>query len=520
MNSPSAKDMSDSSTQIKKGAVLSYVSLLLTNVVAVLVTPYMLRSLGKSEYGLYMLIGAFVGYLTVLDLGLNNSVVRYVAQYRAKKDKEGEQNFLAITMMAYVGISLLALSIGAILYWNLDRIFGASLTATEMSQAKTMFSILVFNLIIALPGGAFDAIVSAYERFSYSKSFEIIRFLLRTTLLITLLVLGYKAVAIVVLDTAMNLLCFLVNIIYVLFWLRIRFVFHRFDRKLLYEIVSYSFWVFCAAILYQLYVRVGQIVLGITDGTSAVAVFSISIMIVGYYGAFTSIFNNLLLPHAIQTVTRGATERELTDLMIKIGRIQFLIASYVLGGFLLFGSPFIQLWAGKDYSASWFIALIVMIPSTLMMARSYGETILLAMNRFVVRAMYFLTLVVFSVVFGLIARNYFEGPLAMGIGMMTASIAGTVLMTLYYMRVIRIEMVRYYKEVFLDQLGPLIIAALCGWLMIFLFPVAGWKLLAVEAVAYSLWFGVLTWNKGMNSYEKQLFIETLNAVRRRLVIVS
>ena len=41
--------MSSSSSEIKRGTVLSYISMILTNISAILVTPYMLRSLGKSE---------------------------------------------------------------------------------------------------------------------------------------------------------------------------------------------------------------------------------------------------------------------------------------------------------------------------------------------------------------------------------------------------------------------------------------------------------------------------------------
>mgnify|MGYP003613230898 CR=1 FL=1 len=77
--------------QVKTGIILSYVIIGLSNLTGLLLTPYMLRSLGKSEYGLYSLIGAFVGYLSVLDFGLGNAIVRYVAKYRAEGDKKGEE---------------------------------------------------------------------------------------------------------------------------------------------------------------------------------------------------------------------------------------------------------------------------------------------------------------------------------------------------------------------------------------------------------------------------------------------
>lgn len=506
--------MSSSSAQIKTGAVLSYLSLLLTNVAGIFVTPYMLRSLGKSEYGLYMLIGAFLGYLTVFDFGLANSIVRYVARYQARNDKEGEQNFLALAMITYVGISLLALLAGIIAYSNLDLVFGSSLSLAEMSLAQMMSAILLFNLVLALPAGAFDAVLMGHQRFSFAKSIELIRFVIRTTALIALLYFGYKALAIVILDTAVNVFFSLWKSLYVLFRLRVRFVLHRFDKALMYEVFSYSFWIACALILYQLYLRVGQIALGIMDGTSAVAVFSVSIVIVGYYGSFGHVISSLLLPHSIRVVEQGASSNELTDLMIRVGRIQFLIASYVMAGFILFGYPFIQLWAGADYGSSWLIAIIIMLPSTLMMVRSVGENILLAMNRFVFRAFYFLVMVVCALAFGLVARSWVDGPLAMGIGMMIASLVTSTLAHFYYIRVMNIDMIRFYREVLLVQSVCLTAACMCGGVMVHFFPVTGWRSLASEAALFSCLFGALMWFCGTNAYEKQLVRDALSVARK------
>ena len=97
-------------SQLKKGALLSYVTIILTNLIGLLLTPFIVRSLGNSEYGLYALIGAFIGYISVLDLGLNNTIVRYVSKYRAENDKEGEEVFLGTTMLIYAFISFIVIN--------------------------------------------------------------------------------------------------------------------------------------------------------------------------------------------------------------------------------------------------------------------------------------------------------------------------------------------------------------------------------------------------------------------------
>ena len=73
--------MSSSKNERKAGAVLSYISIVLSTLVQLLYTPLLTRMLGQSEYGLYSLVSSIIGYLTVLDLGFGNAIVVYTAKY-------------------------------------------------------------------------------------------------------------------------------------------------------------------------------------------------------------------------------------------------------------------------------------------------------------------------------------------------------------------------------------------------------------------------------------------------------
>ena len=76
--------------QLRAGALLSYVSLAINNIISILYTPFMIRLLGQSEYGLYNLANSVIGYLGILDFGLGNAIIRYGAKYRAVEDKDGD----------------------------------------------------------------------------------------------------------------------------------------------------------------------------------------------------------------------------------------------------------------------------------------------------------------------------------------------------------------------------------------------------------------------------------------------
>lgn len=80
--------------QLKAGAILTYVSLVIGNVIALLYTPFMLKALGQEEFGLYSLANSVVGYLTVLDFGFGSATIRYTAKYRAENNLEKAKEML------------------------------------------------------------------------------------------------------------------------------------------------------------------------------------------------------------------------------------------------------------------------------------------------------------------------------------------------------------------------------------------------------------------------------------------
>ena len=120
-------------SQLKIGAFLSYVVLALQNLVNLLYTPFMLRVMGKSEYGLYSIAASIVAYLTVLDLGFGNAIVRYTAKYKAEGKQEEQYRMFGMFFLLYCGIGLIALAAGGVLYWNAENIFDATMSANELA---------------------------------------------------------------------------------------------------------------------------------------------------------------------------------------------------------------------------------------------------------------------------------------------------------------------------------------------------------------------------------------------------
>lgn len=501
-------------SQLKKGAFLNYTTIILTNVVGLLLTPFIIKQLGDSEFGLYTLIGSFVGYISVLDFGLTNTVVRFVAKYRAENDKKGEENFLATTMIIYMVISTIVVLIGIVCYVNIEEIFKDSLTPDQIASAKIMFAILIFTLAIGLPAGTFEGVCYGYEQFVFPKSVKIIRYLVRSVVVIGVLLFGGKAVAMVIMDAVLNLLLFGTMIIFALKKLKVKFKLHQFKSSLIRQIFGYSVWIFVFALVGQFQWKAGQMVLGIVANATMVAVFAVGVMLGTYYGAFSTAISGVFLPRATQMTVANASPEQLTDMMIKIGRLSFIALMYILGAFILYGKQFVLLWVGDTYSDSWAIALIIMFAYTIPLVQGFGNSILEARNKLAFKAIIYLVFLILGTGLGAhLAKTY--GAIGMIVGSVTGWVIVQNIMNIYYYKVIQLNIIRFFKELLHKTLIVFLIVLAIGF-VIDRIPGEGWLNFIGKGSCYTLTYIFLMYKLGLIDFERQLFINSVVPLLKKI----
>ena len=220
------------SKQRKLGVALSYVSIIASTLVQLLYTPLLISKLGQSEYGLYSLIASIIGYLTVLDLGFGNAIVVYTAKYRAQKKYDEEKKLHGMFKLIFNILSIIAMFLGLILYLNVENLFGTTMTTIELSKAKIMMIILIFNLGVTFSFNIYTSIISAYEKFIFKKIMSILNILLKPAIMLPLLFIGYKSIAMNVVITIVNIIVLLSNYIYCKKKLNIDIKFMGFDKEL------------------------------------------------------------------------------------------------------------------------------------------------------------------------------------------------------------------------------------------------------------------------------------------------
>lgn len=500
--------------QLKAGVVLNYVVIILNTVVGLLYTPYMLRMMGQSEYGLYSLVASVIAYLTVLDLGFGNAIVRYTAKFRAEKKTEEQYEMFGMFFLLYLVIGIIAFGIGLGLYFNVGTLFGDTMTAVELGRARIMMLLLVANLAFTFPMSIWGSIIQAYEDFVFQKSLNIFRIILNTAVMICLLHFGYKAVAMVVVQTIFNVLTLVLNFIYCRRKLNIHiyFRFKHFHWGFLKEVAIYSFWIFLNAIMDRVYWSTGQFVLGAMVGTAAVAVFAIAIQLEGMYMQFSTAISSVFLPKVTAMVATNRSRKEISDLFIRTGRIQYIVLAYILSGFIIFGRQFIELWAGAGYSDAYIISLLFFIPLTVPLIQNLGITILQARNEMKFRSVLYIIIALVSLAMQIVLTRFFGG-IGCAMGVSGALVVGQILiMNVYYQRRQDLDIKTFWKEISKMSIIPIILIFSSMLVIRHFFALDSWGKLILGIAAFSLVYIPLFFRFSMTDDERNLFISMFHKI--------
>lgn len=501
--------------QLKAGALLNYIIILMNVLVGLLYTPFMLRTMGQSEYGLYSLVASVISYLTILDLGLGNAVVRYTAKFRAEKKIEEQYEMFGMFFVMYIVIGFVALAAGSALYFNVENMFGATMTALELDKARIMMILLVFNLAFTFPMSIFGSIINAYEHFVFPRMINIIRVVLNTLVMICLLKMGYKAIAMVIVQTVFNMMTLILNYIYCRKKLHIRMYFRKFRWGFMKEVLIYSFWIFLNVIMDRVYWSTGQFVLGAISGTIAVSVFAVAIQLQMMYMHFSTAISTVFLPKVTGIVATGDDQKELSGLFIRTGRIQFIVMALILSGFIVFGRQFIILWAGDAYEQAYVMCILFFTSLIIPLIQNLGITILQARNQMKFRSLLYIAIAAVALALQIIFAKRWGG-IGCAIAISGALLLGQgLIMNIYYAKVQKIDIVLFWKEILRMAAVPVLMTVVSLLLLRYV-EIDTWARLGLCIAVFCLIYIPLFWRISMNDSERSLLTVPLRKLLARI----
>lgn len=489
--------------QLRAGVILSYINLAMGSLIPFFYTPVMLRLLGQAEYGLYSLSSSATSYLTLLTFGFGSTIVRYVAKYRVENNKKVEESIFGFFLLLYCGLAVLVIACGVIIANNVEPIFHRGLSGQELNKVHILILVMTINTALSFPLSVFSSIILAHERYVYRRLIDMISTVAAPIANLIALYLGFASVGMATASTILQLLMLPLNIAYCFSVLRVKPYFSQIPKELVREMLGFSVYVFIGTIADMLFWSTDKVILGMLASSTAVAIYNVG-------GTFNNIVMNLstsisgvLTPKITGMVVKNATQDQLTELFIRVGRIQYFIIALILSGFVFLGKSFINLWAGCNYADSYWIAIMTMFPLAIPLIQNTGLSILVAQNRHQFRSKVYLSIAIVNAV-----STYLIVPYMGGIGAALCScisylVGQGLIMNVYYYKKVGINIPLFWKNIGSMTIVPgvmLLIGLILKKWIIF----DNWIIFFSGILLYTVLYCLLMYLLILNDYEKDI----------------
>ncbi len=443
--------MNNHRKQIAAGAVLSYVHIAVGAVITLLYTPFMIRILGRNEYGLYNTVASVISSLSILSLGFGSGYIRFYSRYKAEERNNDIAKLNGMFLCIFTVIGIIALLCGFFLSNHLDMVFDTGLTSAEMDTARILMLMLTVNLAISFPASVFTSIITAHERFIFQKTVLLIRQVLSPLVCIPLLLMGYASVGMVASTVIISISFDVVSVVFCFSKLNTRLSFSGFPIQLFKELAIYSGFIAINMIVDQVNLNIDKILLGRFRGTASVAVYSAGYTLYSYYHSFSTSIANVFTPriHHIWSstnITEAEKNRQLSSIFTDVGRIQFLILWLVCSGLIIFGRSFILLWAGNGYDNAYYVVILLALSAIIPLSQNTGIEIQRAKNKHQFRSVLYLIMALINLGLSIyLCQVYGEVGSAVGTAV-SFIVANTIIMNLFYNYALGLHVSDFWKK--------------------------------------------------------------------------
>lgn len=491
--------------QRKAGTLLSYLHILIANTVSIIYTPYMLRMMGQSEYGLNGTAASFISYLSILSFGIGGAYIRFNTRYRAANDREGEKQLNGMFLTVFSCLALLVMIGGFICVVLAGRLVENTFTASELFKLRIILILLTINMMITFVFNVVMMALQSYEQYLVLRIVSLVTCVVNPVINIIALKLGGRAIAITTISLLISILCYVFYYFYARKAIHLEFSFKGFRKDVLKEVFIFSGFLFLNSITDQITFSTDNIVLSAVSGTSAVAVYTVGAQFKNYFQQFATSISSVFAPSVNMMIAKKQPLKELDDLFIRVGRIQFYVVSLVLIGYISIGKSFVFLWAGENYVNAYYIGLALMLSVFVPAFQNVGLEIQKALNKHKARSIVYFCVALLNVALTI--------PLAQSWGVIGAAAATmittfwgyVVFMNLYYWKHIGLDIPRFWKSI-LSILPGLLAPCIAGYLLNRFFSIDSYTDILLCAIVIIVIFGISVWLLSMNRYEKDLLI--------------
>ena len=505
-------DEANSNRQIKKGAIASYIGVVFTIITGIVYTPWMIAQIGKENYGLYTLSLSIIS-LFLFDFGLSDAVTKFSSKIVYSKDKSQMQNLTNLFFRLYSFVMILIFIALFVMYFFIPQIY-LELSVEEANLFQSLYIIVATFSVLSLPFIPLNGILKSYEKFSAIKVIDLAQKFISLALITLALLLDYGIYSLVMINAIVGILSILVRYYFFTKITKLKFSISRRSVNVdLKDILRFSGWNGVVSISQRLVFTITPSILGIMSGSVSIAIFGLAASIEGYFYTFASSLNGLFLPKItrLYNLDGNKSHSRITELMIKVGRIQIMIIMLLFIGFVFLGNDFIELWVGIGFDKVYISSIFLIIPSIFYLPQQIAQTSIIAADKIKDQSLVYILMALINLGLAFYFSS-FLGAVGAAIAIMISYTIRNIGMNYIYKVKLNLNISKFFIDVFVKLIPTVIIVSLFGYVISRTFAMNTWTLLLMKTVGISTIYAICIWLLYMNKFEKILLISTIKFV--------
>ncbi|MGE3275505.1 MAG: oligosaccharide flippase family protein [Vicinamibacterales bacterium] len=356
-----------------------YLAIVAEMVVGLLVLPFNLAHLGAAAYGLWMLTASVTVYFSVLDLGFSNGLVKFVAQYRARRDAQALNEILSTIFFVFTTLAVITYLIAAAVALNLGTLF--SLTPAQVELGRAVLLIISVHVATGLAFGVFGGVINGFQRYDLNNLVGMASTLVTAAVNVAVLLAGYGLIELVAATTIVRVLtywAYRANAYRVFPGLHVRASLVRKAR--LREIAPFSFHMFVIDWANKLNYSVDVLLIGALLNTTAVAVWTVAQRLTDAALRLTNQLSQVLFPTVVDN--EAASRRDRLRAILVVGtRLSLAMILPIGGTLILMAGPLVRAWVGSNFADSVLILQVLTLGVIARVGAATASTVLKGTDR-------------------------------------------------------------------------------------------------------------------------------------------
>ena len=437
--------------QIIRNVGSSWIALGVNVIVGFFLSPFILHRLGDRAFGIWVLIFAVTGYYGLFDLGIRSSIVRYVSKARATGDTHYASQILSTSLFTYCCIGAISLLLTGALAIYLQALF--RIPPEFESTARLLLVIVGVSVAAGFPLGVSGGILEGLQEFSVLNWTSILSTLARAVLIVIVLQRGYGLVALALITVSLPVVTAILRWIIALRMFPAPISMKYVDRAIFREIAHYSGTTMVMIVATRLRFKSDSVIIGSFLGSAAITYFNIGSRIVDYAGEVVESLAQIFVPMSSHSDALGEMDR-LRKIFVAGNRFCALIIFPICALLIILGKAIITVWVGARYvTTSYPILIVLLLPTTLMLAQAASGRVLLGMSKHRIWAFVILTEGIVNIILSIaLVRPYGIMGDALGTAI---PLAVTMIFFLpqHLCRQLKIKMWTYLREAYLLPLA-------------------------------------------------------------------